>query len=148
LLTARRANEALESFERALALRPALPEALNNRGIALQSLGRHAAAVESFDAALKLNPGYADARANRGHSLLTLTRYADALASYDRALALAPGNAAVRTNRIFCLDFIPGLGFAEHQRARREWHEAHAAKLTAAAAPPAVDRDASRPLVI
>jgi len=147
LLTLRRPADALESFERALAAKPDLLEALNNRGIALQDLGRHAAAVESFDRALRVKPAYVDALSNRARSLLALNRYQDALASYDAALAAAPGNASVRTNRIFCLDFLPELGFAEHQRARREWFEAHASRIAAGAAPIA-DADPSRRLVV
>jgi predicted O-linked N-acetylglucosamine transferase (SPINDLY family) len=147
LLTLRRPAEALESFERALAVKPELLEAMNNRGIALQDLGRHEAAVESFDRALRIKPAYVDALSNRARSLLVLNRYADALASYDQALAAAPGNASVRTNRIFCLDFMPELGFAEHQRARREWFEAHASRI-AAAPPPIADADPERALVV
>src|SRR5437879_2939905 len=75
-------SEALESYERALALKPAFVDALNNRGSALKDLGRFDEALESFDRALALKPDLATAHYNRGALLSALKRHDDALASY------------------------------------------------------------------
>ena len=50
--------EALEAYERALALKPDYAEALNNRGVALAALDRHGEALASYARALEHKPGY------------------------------------------------------------------------------------------
>jgi len=52
-----RFEEALASYDRALALQPNLPEALSNRGITLRELQRFEEALASCDCALALPPG-------------------------------------------------------------------------------------------
>ena len=88
-----RSQDALASFDRALALKPDYAEALYNRGNALLALKRPEDALASYDRALTLKPDYAEALYNRGNALLALKRPEDALASYDRALALKPHDA-------------------------------------------------------
>lgn len=85
-----RREDALASYDRALALDPRHAEAFNNRGAALHELKRDAEALESYDRALALNPDYAEALHNRGNVLRDMKRHEDALASYERALALKP----------------------------------------------------------
>jgi tetratricopeptide (TPR) repeat protein len=52
----RRFDEALASYDRALAMRPDYAEALFNRGITLQELKRFEEALASHDCALALRP--------------------------------------------------------------------------------------------
>ncbi len=92
-------DEALAGYDRALALRPDHPEALNNRGVTLQALGRHPDALTSYDAALALRPDFVEALVNRGIAHYELTRFGDALANYDRAISLLPDNADALSNR-------------------------------------------------
>ena len=80
----KRFEEALASYDRALALKPDYAEALNNRGIALQELKRLEEALASYDRALALKPDYAEALNNRGNALQELKRLEEALASYDQ----------------------------------------------------------------
>ena len=54
----KRNEEALASFDRALALEPRYVEAHNNRGNALQGLKRYEEALASYDRALALRPDY------------------------------------------------------------------------------------------
>ena len=84
-------DEALASYERALALKPDHVAALNNRGNVLSALRRAQEALASFDRAIALRPDFADAHSNRADALLALQRPDEALASADRALALKPG---------------------------------------------------------
>ena len=68
----KRAQDAVESFERAVAVQPDYAEAFNNRGNALFDLGRNEDALASYDQALALQPDYADALVNRGQCLIAL----------------------------------------------------------------------------
>ena len=86
-----RFDEALASYDRALAIIPGYADALYNRGVTLQELGRFDEAVDSYDRALAIQPAHFGALGNRGAALQALKRMDEALASYDRALALRPG---------------------------------------------------------
>ena len=77
-------------LRQAIGLRPDYDEALYNRGIALQSLGRHEAAAASYRQAIALQPDYVEAYNNLGVVLAALDRCEDAIASYDEAIALDP----------------------------------------------------------
>ena len=94
-----RLDEALASYDKALALRPDYAEAFNNRGVALKALGRLDEALASYDKALAVRPDYAEAFFNRGVALQELKRFAEALASYDKALALKRDHAEAFNNR-------------------------------------------------
>src|SRR5262249_9134573 len=94
-----RNEEALQSYDQALALEPYNSILHFNRGRALQDLGRAAEALESYDLALAGNPNFAAALNNRGNTLRSLRRYPEALESYNRALAIEPGNVETLYNR-------------------------------------------------
>jgi tetratricopeptide (TPR) repeat protein len=79
---------ALANYDRALRLRPASSELHNNRGIALDKLGRFEEALASYDRALALRPDNSQAHNNRGAVLLELRRVEEALGSFERAIAL------------------------------------------------------------
>jgi Tfp pilus assembly protein PilF len=68
----KRFEEALTSYDRALALKPDYADALNNRGNVLKELKRFNEALASYDRALDLKPDYAEAHFNAGllHLLL------------------------------------------------------------------------------
>jgi tetratricopeptide (TPR) repeat protein len=93
-----RLEEALASYDRALAVRRDHAEALTNRGATLHALRRFEEAVASYDRALAARPHYAEALCNRGNALQKLKRYDEALASYGRALALRPDFAEALNN--------------------------------------------------
>lgn len=85
-----RFDEALASYDRAIALKPDFAEAHNNRGLVLEDLMRLDEALASYDRAIALKSDYAGACNNRGNVLFDMNRFEDALESYDRALALNP----------------------------------------------------------
>ena len=95
----KRFEEALESYDRALALRADIPEVLSNRGLTLHELKRFDEALASYDRALMLRKGYAEALSNRGVTLRELKRFDEALTSYDHALRVRPNFAKVLSNR-------------------------------------------------
>jgi protein O-GlcNAc transferase len=90
---------AVRQIDAALKLNPNVAPAHNNRGNALQGLGRPDEALESYDRAIALEPDYADAFNNRGNALQQLKRPDEAVASYDKALGLRPDYAEAFNNR-------------------------------------------------
>jgi hypothetical protein len=101
-----RGEEALAAYDRALALRPDHPAALNGRGAVLLDANRYEEALAAYDAALQAQPDFAVALHNRGRTLQFLGRFADARADLLRATALAPDNAGA------CLDYAETTSFA------------------------------------
>ncbi len=81
-------EEAIASYDKAIALKADLAEAYSNRGIALRNLKRPAEALKSYEKAIALKPDYAEAYSNSGNALLDLKRPAEALTSYDKAIVL------------------------------------------------------------
>ncbi len=69
-----RREEALASFDSAIACAPALAEAHGNRGDVLLDLGRTAEAVQSYDLALAVAPDSVETWFNRGAALQALRR--------------------------------------------------------------------------
>ena len=57
-----RPDEALASYDQALALRPDDANTFNNRGSALMALGHAEEALASYDRALAIKPDHAEAR--------------------------------------------------------------------------------------
>jgi tetratricopeptide (TPR) repeat protein len=95
----KRYEDALASFEKAVALKPDHAEALNNRGAVLQKMKRSDDALASYNKAIELKPDYANAHYNRGSTLRQLGRNDAALASFERAIALKPDYAEAYNNR-------------------------------------------------
>jgi len=91
-------QEAVESYEKAIHLKPDYAEAYNNRGFALQDLGQPAKAVESCEKAIHLKPGYAEAYNNRGVSLKDLGQLEEAVESCDKAIQFKPDYAEAYSN--------------------------------------------------
>ena len=83
-----RFDEAVTSYDKALALDPNDAEAFYNRGGALEELKRFDEAVASYDKAIALKGDYAEAFSNRGVALQALGRLSEAVTSYNRAIAL------------------------------------------------------------
>ena len=96
---AKRFDEALESYDRAIACKPDYVEALNNRGLILAELKRYDEAIADYDRAIALSQDDADLFFNKGNALRELKRFDEALASYDKAIALKPAYAEAYNSR-------------------------------------------------
>ncbi len=79
-------QQALEIFDRLVATNQDIPEAWNNRGVALFSLGRMDEALDSYDRSLALEGENLDALRNKAFVLRGLRRLEEALAAYDTVL--------------------------------------------------------------
>lgn len=90
---------ALEHYDAALRIDPAMLVAWNNRGLVLARMGRMADAAASFTEAIRRSDGFAPAFYNRADALASLRRFDDALRDYDRAIALKPDFAEAHCNR-------------------------------------------------
>lgn len=99
LVAQRRFEAALAYLDSAIALAPYFPDALTERGAALNQLGRHDEALASYRRAIALGQAepraaYAQALAWRGagYALVELRQWPQARAAYQHSLELEPGN--------------------------------------------------------
>lgn len=90
LLVRGRAQEALDSYERALRLKPDLPEVLALKGEALSALGRYEEAIQAFDTVLAALPADGETLNGRGIARMALGKLADANDDWRRQLDLLP----------------------------------------------------------
>jgi Tfp pilus assembly protein PilF/mono/diheme cytochrome c family protein len=93
LLATRRFPEAGAEFNRALALKADMPEALYGLGLAFDSLGRLDEAADAYGRALRLNLDYADAHFNLARVLTTQGRFEEAISHYEQVVKLRPDDA-------------------------------------------------------
>ena len=92
LLSLKRPEEALASYNKALALNPRSKEAHLGLGLLAGSSGNHAAALDAYDAALEIDLQYLQAHINRGATLLAMSRTDEAITGYQRALDINPSS--------------------------------------------------------
>lgn len=86
-----RLDRAVESFVKALKIKPDFAEAHNNLGIALKDLGKPEEAIASYSKALQIEPGHFQAHNNLGIALKALGKHEEAIASFSRAVQIRPG---------------------------------------------------------
>lgn len=92
------AEEAIEAYERALAIDPQHADAHVNLGRILHERGSRAAAEKHYRAAVAADPRHDVAWFNLGVALEDLGRTREAVEAYERALALDPENADAHYN--------------------------------------------------
>ncbi|HZD41856.1 MAG TPA: tetratricopeptide repeat protein [Terriglobales bacterium] len=86
-------DAAVKEYAKVVELRPDLPEAYNNLGVAQKRKGDLAKAAESFDKALELKPDYIAAISNRGWVLAEQNQWTRARHEFERALSVNPDDA-------------------------------------------------------
>src|SRR5215469_11013199 len=59
-------SQAIQYYDKALAIDPHYVKALTNKGVALDNLGNYAGAIEYYDKALAIDPHYINALYNKG----------------------------------------------------------------------------------
>ena len=116
-LRAGRPEVAAKAYRRLLKEHPSQPEAHNNLGIALKTLGKLDAAAESYRRALSLAPNYAAAHGNLAGLLAGQGRVEASLPHYCAAMRLEPANAAHRQGFALALRPIRFTEAAQELRA-------------------------------
>ncbi|MCX6376504.1 MAG: tetratricopeptide repeat protein, partial [Armatimonadetes bacterium] len=95
-----RYDESLAALDKALKASPTSSQAWMNRGLVLQSAGRHADALSAFEKASALDPGYEPVAA-RVDTLMRLRRFPDALALLEKEELLLLASPVTReANRV------------------------------------------------
>jgi len=90
--TDKRFEQSIPHYQRALALNPELPDALNGLGVALKETGHSAQAIDLFDRLIKLQPNNQDAIINRALLDANAGRAHAAVARLDDASKRFPSN--------------------------------------------------------
>ena len=91
-------QEAVQTYNRAIQLKPNVADTYANRGNTLKDLGRLDEALQNYDKAIQLKPDFAEAHSNLGATLKELGRLKEAEASYRKAIALKPDYADAHNN--------------------------------------------------
>ena len=98
----KRFDEALASYDQAIAINPDYAEAYYNRANILQELKRQNEALASYNQAIVIKPDYFEALSNRGNILQKLKRLDEARASYERAITINPEFVDAHWNLSLC----------------------------------------------
>jgi Tfp pilus assembly protein PilF len=85
-------DSAIRDYEKVVELRPDLPEAYNNLGVAQKKKGELRDAAESFNRALALKPDYSAALSNRGWVFAEQKQWAPARRDFEQALKINPAD--------------------------------------------------------
>jgi tetratricopeptide (TPR) repeat protein len=99
LLSLKQFEQAVLSYDKAIALKSDYVQAHFGRGNALHQLKKFKLAVESYEKAINFQPDYAEAYSNRGNALHQLKQFQAAVVSYDKAISLKPDYVEAFSNR-------------------------------------------------
>ncbi len=105
---ARQLADAAASYQRAIAINPALPEAHFELGAVCRDLGKLDDAATAYRRTIELSPAHAKAFNHLGASCIELHRFDEAEQAFRRAIELAPNYTAAHNN----------LGCALHRLSR------------------------------
>lgn len=95
----RSSNTAISAYDKAIKIKPDLPEAYNNKGNAKSNLGQHQEAIADFNEAIRLNPIFPEAYYNKGVAKSNLGQHTEAIADYDEAIRFKPEYPDAYNNR-------------------------------------------------
>jgi tetratricopeptide (TPR) repeat protein len=85
-------DAAIRDYQRVVELRPDLPEAYNNLGVAQKKKGELTRAADNFNRALALKADYGAALSNRGWVFAEQHRWTEARRDFEQALKLNPAD--------------------------------------------------------
>lgn len=131
-----RHEEAIECFDKALAVDRQYAPAWSNKGAALRALGRHEHAIGCYEKALTIAPEYAAAWINKSNALAAIGRHDEALECFDKALKIAPLSAHAWNNKGIMLGMLGrheeaidcyDVALAVDERHADAWHNKGAA---------------------
>ena len=91
-------DEAIEFYNKSIALKPDYAEAYGNMGNTLQEQGKLDEAIEAYNKAISLKPDYAEAYSNMGATLQEQGKLDEAIEAYNKAISLKPDYAEAYSN--------------------------------------------------
>ena len=91
-------NKAIKFLDRSIKLNPNIPEAYNNKGIALTKIEKYAESVENYDKAINLKKDYVDAYLNKGISLRIIKKYKESINCFKTCIKLKPKEPKIYNN--------------------------------------------------
>jgi tetratricopeptide (TPR) repeat protein len=83
-------DKAMTTFDQVLKLDSRSVDALNGKGLVLNSLGKYQEAISWFDMALNIDPNFVETLNNKGIALSNLGKYQKAIYWFDMALNIDP----------------------------------------------------------
>ncbi|RIB21909.1 hypothetical protein C2G38_2014583 [Gigaspora rosea] len=92
-------EESLKDLNESLKINPNCVEALNNRGLTYQSMGRYEESLADLNRLLEINPNFIEGLVNRGVIYQSMGRYDESLADLKKSLEINPNSAEVLSNR-------------------------------------------------
>ncbi len=96
-------SEAMQAFEKAIALEPDYFEAWNGKADALNRAKNYQDALIASNQTLLINPEFVKGWINHGYILYNLGRYEDELNAYDRAIEIDPTSTDAWFNQGYAL---------------------------------------------
>ncbi len=123
-------DEAIESYEKALAIKPDWAEAYGNIGSARSQQGDHDAAIINYQQAVALKPELEVLHFNLGNSFLQQNKYEEAITNYQNTLKIKPDWAEVHANLGSCFSMQGRLeealtSYQEALRLKPDWAEVY-----------------------
>ncbi len=91
-------EEAIQAYNKALAINPDCAEAYSNMGNALKEQGKLEEAIQAYNKALSVKPDYAEAYSNMGNGLKDQGKLDEAIEAYKKALSIKPYYAEAYNN--------------------------------------------------
>ena len=90
------AENAIEFFDRAIAIKPHYQRAWLNKGYACSRLARYEDAIAAYDQVLEIDSNHYQALVNKGHSWQFLGQHEKAIACYSDVIAAHPDDLTCR----------------------------------------------------
>lgn len=92
-------KQSVESFDKAIRLKPTYAEAYSARGNVRNHLVQNERAIQDFDEAIRLNPQYTEAYYNRANAYMDTGQLEKARQDYSETLTLNPAHSEALYNR-------------------------------------------------
>ena len=91
--------EAIQYYDKALAIEPNDVDVLNNKGLALYNQQKYDESIQYYDKVLAIDPTNIYALNSKGLALYNQQKYDESIQYYDKALAIEPNDVDVLNNK-------------------------------------------------
>jgi len=108
-MSAKKYDEAIEAYTKAVKLDPTNPVYFSNRAAAHSSVDDHESAIVDAKKAAELDPNFVKAYSRLGHAYYSKGDYGAAVQAFEDGLKVDPGNANLKTNLENAKTRLPAL---------------------------------------